>query len=81
MGNFSTNESCVRVDIFKASGKWYSTFAIDMAGYYKEPSLKEALAKALYEQTRYKEDEEGDLFAVCLDPYHENSHPIMIKVI
>lgn len=81
MGNFTTNESSVRVDIFKSSGKWYSTIVIDMEPFYNEPIVSDAVAKALVSQTNYKRSVKSNgWFAICLDPYHRDSSPVMINI-
>lgn len=77
MGNYSENESSVRVDFFKPSGKWYGTKAVQWTGGYKDCCIHEAFEKSL---------KDADFFfdwldAVCLEPYHEHSHPLMIKAV
>ena len=76
MSNYSENESSVRVDFFKSSGKWYMTKAIDWTGGYKNCCIHEAFEKSLF-------DNFGNAFtefdAVCIEPYHEHSHPIQRK--
>jgi hypothetical protein len=76
MSNYSIDESSVRVDIFKESGKWCQTVAIQGAkftGCDVHDSVKLALRKVV-----------GNKFvgmtAVCLEPYHEFSHPIMFVI-
>lgn len=75
------SESHVRVDIFKDSGKWYTTISIDMNKVYNEPFIHDALKKCL-EDTNWKPAENKDFsngwFAVCLEPYHINSFPIVV---
>ena len=74
MSNYAESESSVRVDIFKKSGKWSETRAVEWIGGYKnccihtafEDSLKAAGCPLM------------GMFAVCLEPYHEHSHPILI---
>lgn len=75
MGNFSTDESSVRVDLFKPSGKWVETIAIKGANYRGciHKSVKEATLKVT--NGRYI-----GCTAVCLEPYHELSHPISFIV-
>lgn len=90
---YSSNEGRVRVDIFKESGKWYSTASVDMSDYYNEPLIHEGLYKACMDE--FHEDRENwglsisikdwiekdNGFVVCIEPYHENSHPICIRKI
>jgi len=79
---YSSDDSDVRVDFFKESGKWYATESIKMEN-WDEPSFhdafKHALNEALYmpkaDRLRY-----SDMTAVCLEPYHKHSHPIMLRL-
>lgn len=74
MSNYSEREDSVRVDFFKPSGKWYTSVAIEWEG-YSDCDIIEAFRSSL-------EVSIGDAYrgmtAVCLEPYHEHSHPIMI---
>ncbi len=73
----------VRVDFFKESGKWYTTEAIqidnrDYKGTLIHDALKNALDKMyIPEQNRLRL---SGMTAVCLEMYHEHSHPIMIRL-
>lgn len=71
----------VRCDIFKSSGKWYDTIELDFTEVPtdKNTIMQEACKLAL-ENTQYKSNSEGSMFAVILAPYHYNSHPILIHV-
>jgi hypothetical protein len=87
---FTTNEGRVRVDFFKPSGKWYGTASVDMSAHFKGvigDCLREA---CVVEAARGEGSEWGHTFTpqdwvadggtiVCLEPYHEHSHPLMIK--
>jgi len=91
---YSTKPGIVRVDIFKDTGKWYETLAIDMTeGWDKDKLIHHSLIEALQQQSRYRalEDpntksnirvyapnQEYSYFAVCLKPYHPHKHPIVI---
>ncbi len=75
-----------RVDFFKPSGKWNESVAVSFEGLYSQSgseakkhgvitihdcfriALKKAIGDRHIGQT-----------AVCLEPYHEHSHPLMIK--
>jgi len=74
---YCTDNSVVRVDFFKKSGKWYATRAVDMNDWYHHPDIFYAVAKSIINtiEARYV-----DMIAVMLEPYHVNSHPIMISV-
>lgn len=75
---YTTVEHMVRVDFFKPSGEWYTTEAVEWTGYFDWIHLefKTSLRNHL------KDDKErlSGMTAVCLEPYNENSHPLMIKV-
>lgn len=79
-----------QVEIFKPSGKWYSSSSVDMES-FKDQNL--LIHDALYKAC-VKEFEEGEgweltchpntllsegFMIVCVDPNHEHSHPIMLK--
>lgn len=69
-----------RVDFFKpGSGKWVSTFEVEMKDYYDETLTQEALTKAIKADNRCSDFLES-YDAVCLEPYHVNAHPVMLKV-
>jgi hypothetical protein len=77
---YCDDEEMVRVDFFKKSGKWYASQAIKMPGYHDDSihdALKDALNSALYltdeNRLRY-----AGMTAVCLEPYHKHSHPLMV---
>jgi hypothetical protein len=77
---YSEDDSMVRVDFFKPSGKWYTTEAVKWTGEWKGTNnlIHGAFAQSL-------RDHFGDtprlseMDAICLEPYHEHSHPIQIK--
>jgi hypothetical protein len=81
MGNFSKHSNHVRVDFFKESGKWYTTEKVPMNGKYNDSSVVAVFTKALLDHLT---DSHGirlsGMWAVCLDPHHEHSYPIMVKV-
>lgn len=85
---FTERPDSVRVDFFQASGKWYETIAVTMEVYSASPehpkgwSVHYSLALALKKKLT---NPDGSLrlngmLAVCLEPYHELSHPIMMHV-
>ena len=77
---YHTNDAMVRVDFFRPSGKWYATEAVHWTGEYREGVIRDEFAKSLrdhFATTNPKRLSEMD--AVCLEPYHMHSHPIMIK--
>ena len=93
MGNYSNYSNSVRVDFFKPSGKYYTTEAVNWMGRYKEEDLieeqfAESVLKALEREPMTFESGKlwtgsyrlSDMVAVCLDPHHPNSFPLMMKV-
>ena len=76
---YSEKENEVRVDIFKPSGKWYTTISVEMAddNWSGDNCIFESFKEAL--STRIKGSFKG-FTAVCLKPYHEYEHPIMITI-
>lgn len=72
---YSNDESIVRVDRFKPSGKWIDDLAINMGAHYNDTIIQDALRDALRESGF----ELGYYTFVCLEPYHKHSHPIMIR--
>lgn len=87
---YSEDPAMVRVDFFKPSGKWYCTEAVAWTGAYHGPSayveglarrgegrlIHEAFAKSLRDHLG---DRLREMDAVCIHPYHQNEHPIMIR--
>ena len=84
---YSANDKWVRVDIFKESGKWYTTIQLFWDKYNDKneeimasklgESIHDIFRRCLQEQlhNRYK-----GMMAVCLEPWHEYSHPLMIRI-
>ena len=75
MTNYSINPGKVRVDYFKASGKWYMTEEIDMSDVYDYDNILGAVTAAIV-------NERGALppfNIVVLEPYHRHAHPVMIR--
>ena len=65
MSHYSDKSESVRVDFFKESGKWGYTEAVIWTGSYR------------YDKGNVRH---RGMTAVCLEPYHEHSHPIMMTV-
>lgn len=74
--HYSERPGNVRVDFFKASGKWYTTEAVDMEPFY-EMGPVEGLQQAL--RVHLSDGRLRDMTAVCLEPYSRHSYPVMIK--
>lgn len=73
---YNVNDSVVRADRFKPSGKWYDSRALDMSSFYDEPLVHDAVRKAM--MLTNMQLEEGWMLVV-LEPYHVNSHPVILK--
>lgn len=79
MSNYSPDEDMVRVDFFKPSGKWYCTEAVKWTGGWpKDNLIGEAFRKSLKDHFGGQNRMLG-MDVVCLEPYHEMAHPLMIK--
>lgn len=77
---YSDDDSMVRVDFFKPSGKWYETEAVKWTGEYNRPHLiHDAFKKSLRDHFADNPTRFSEFDAVCLEPYHECSHPIQVK--
>lgn len=81
---YSSNSRMVRVDFFRPSGKWYCTEAVEWTGEYFTNNIRgQSLIDAYKESLRnHFKDNPGRLSgmtAVCLEPYSENSFPIMVE--
>ena len=80
---YSPDESMVRVDIWKDSGKWYDSIQLKWDRYSTKIDddvelIHETFRRCLKEQ--YPNCYIG-MRATCLEPYHVNSFPLMISVI
>lgn len=79
----------VTVEIFKPSGKWYSTAKVDMRP-FSHMLIHDALFEACMAEYTIKSSDWGlvrspnDYLAdgwmlVCVDPDHPHAHPIMLR--
>lgn len=73
------------VDFFKKSGKWYATEAVKWTGDYSSAEGGQLMMDAFKQSLKYHLKVDGkirmsDMVAVCLKPYHIDSHPLMIEV-
>ena len=76
---YSERDSVVRVDLFKESGKWAYTIALDMNAWYDHPKgPKEAVREALKAHKHW-----GSSYVyytvVCLEPFHKTSFPVLFE--
>ena len=80
---YNSDDSMVRVDFFKESGRWYSSedmkwdrySVIDERG---DIELINDTFKRCLDKTFGKDAYEG-MIAICLEPYHEHAFPLMIR--
>jgi hypothetical protein len=79
VSHYSDRPGHCRVDFFKPSGKWYTTEAVDFDDFYHEPLIHDAFHKALKKHFNGMSRLAG-MTAVCLEPYHEHEHPLMVTV-
>jgi hypothetical protein len=75
---YSDDASMVRVDFFNPNGKWKYTEAVKWIG-WDTPLIHEAFAESLRQHFASCPNRLSDLTAVCLEPYHKYSHPIVLK--
>jgi hypothetical protein len=71
---FSTEENHVRIDIFKPGGKWMDTEVIVFRSWgEKYGSVQECTELATDQALKGRYN---GMRIVCLEPYHENAHPV-----
>ena len=82
MSNYSENPQSVRVDFFRPTGKWYTTKVIIFDRWYGtnesdeiEETIHDTFKRCLREQLGGRLN---GMIAVCLEPYHEHAHPLMV---
>ena len=86
---YTSNESRVRIDIFRKSGKWYTSGSVDMDGFYNGHHPDEAVMLACQKEfdmsdagewplSTSPQDAIKEYYFVCLEPYCEHSFPVMI---
>lgn len=73
---YSVSDGQVRVDIFKPSGKWDHSVAVDMDAFYNFGAVHDAVEQA-FRNSGYTMW--ADNTYVCLEPYHKHAHPVMLK--
>ena len=72
---YSEDDSMVRVDFFKSSGKWYTAEAVKWLDY--KGDIHDIFKRSL---DGHLEGRLSGMIAVCLHPCHEHSHPLMIHL-
>lgn len=79
---YSSDDSMVRVDFWKPSGKWSAVEALKWTGSYKGDIFRafaESLRRLLWDEENQRLRYSG-MRVTCLEPYHEHAHPISILV-
>ena len=76
MTNYSQDADSVRVDFFRPSGKWYTTEAVLWTGKFNSGEIHSEFKKSLREHLGGRL---GGMLAVCLHPYHQHEHPLMVN--
>ena len=78
---YSSDESSVRVDFFKPSGKWYATEAVKWItkGEWGTGYIVDEFEESLREHFKDNLNRYSDMDAVCLEPYHAMPYPLMLK--
>jgi hypothetical protein len=74
--HYSKEPWMVRVDRFRTKGKWYDTWQIDMRHHYDVTNIREAVLLCWLMESKIPFSK--DFFLVCLEPYHRNSHPVVV---
>ena len=75
MSNYSNKPQMCRCDFFKESGKWYGTVEFEWLYYDKSMSIHDAFYRSLHACCN---GHYTGMTAVCLEPYHELAHPVML---
>lgn len=77
---YAEQDCMVRVDFFKPRGKWYCTEAVKWHKY--QGPIHDSFADALRRHLIKKDGHcrLSEMTAVCLEPYHEYAHPLMMPV-
>jgi len=78
MTHYSDNPDSVLVSFFKQSGKWYTDEAVIWTGAY-DHLIYDDFATSLRDHFKDNPQRLSNMDAICLNPYHENAHPIQIK--
>lgn len=82
---YTEDEHMVRVDFFRPSMKWYCTEAVRWKTWEGKLDnggklIHVAFAEALKEHLGFSKPRLNGMVAVCLEPYHEFAHPVMLTV-
>jgi hypothetical protein len=75
--NYSQKPSMCRVDIFKETGKWYTTLEVDFSNQSYNASTVDVVKDAIKNEVG---NGYSGMWAVCLEPYCSCQFPVMIKL-
>lgn len=81
MTHYSSNPGFVKVSFYRLTGKWYMDEELNMAPFWDEPIVHEAVRKALVlaKGAELAEGQMDRLIIVVEEPYHKNAHPVMLQ--
>ena len=77
---YTIDDNHVRVDFFKPSCKYYTTEEVVWTGGYEGEPIQVAFENSLRNHFKRtgKIDRLVGMTAICLKPYHEHAHPLML---
>ena len=73
---YAVEDSKVRLDRFKQSGKWYDSYSLDMQGFWDVGPTPHDAVQAAMDKQGIRGIEGG--FVIVLEPYHKHSYPVVI---
>ena len=78
---FCINPKTVRIDLYKESMKWSETLELNFDRYNAKidneyENIIDTFKRCVAQQYPNKKE----YYVICLDPCHEHSHPLMIKI-
>lgn len=82
---YTEDETMVRVDFFRDSGKWYCTEAVKWHTFGTEKGkegvlIHDAFVEALVKHLGFKNPRLNRMTAICLEPYHQHGHPLSLVI-
>ncbi len=78
---FTIENNMVRVDLFKESGKYKDTISLKFDRYFTEIDNKIELIDDTFKRCMQEQYPNiRNCICVCLDPYHEHSYPLMLRI-
>ena len=78
---FSLNPQIVRIDLFNENYKWYTTLELKWDRYNdKTDSNYEHIIDTFKRCMKEQHPSYKSYYAICLSPYHEFAHPLMVEI-